>query len=348
MMAGDEPQVTVEQEFEVGPFRPEDAPGIVRLFESVYGQGYPIKVFYDAEALKKANETGEYYSIVARTPTGLVVGVQHLFRSAPYPSLYETGAGLVSREYRQFGANKRMLDYAYNQWVPKQRGIEQVFGEPVCNHPFMQMVVNRFGYTETALEVALMPAEAYAREQSAHGRVAALQAFRTYKPKPHTLYLPEAYEKELRYIYAATDDARTLKLADKQLPVDEPSQGNMSVFHSAGLARIAMHNTGSDFNDHIAALEESAVAQKAVVIQVWLRLGVPWAGSAVDILRRKGYFLGGALPRWFDEDGLLMQKLFVEPGFDSIVLHSDRSKEILGIVMNDWRRSIESRHSAAH
>jgi hypothetical protein len=46
-----------------------------------------------------------------------------------------------------------------------------------------------------------------------------------------------------------------------------------------------------------------------MVIQVWLKFSSPWNGKVVDILRRKGYFLGGSLPRWFDEDGLLMQKV---------------------------------------
>ena len=57
--------------FEVDMFRPEDAEGIVRIFRSVYGDGYPIKIFYDPKALTDANENGDYYSIVARNPDGL-------------------------------------------------------------------------------------------------------------------------------------------------------------------------------------------------------------------------------------------------------------------------------------
>ncbi len=88
---------TPEEEIEVGFFRPGDAQGITALFRSVYGEGYPVRVFYDPQALTEANETGKYYSIVARNTDGKVVGVQHLFRSAPYEALYELGAGLVLR-----------------------------------------------------------------------------------------------------------------------------------------------------------------------------------------------------------------------------------------------------------
>ena len=155
------------QQIEVGFFRPEDAAGIVELVRAVYGEGYPIKVFYDEKALTDANAQGEYYSIVARTQSGKIVGVEHLFPSAPYKSLYETGAGMVLKDYRQFGINKRMMKFIYDEWVSDQGNIQETFGEAVCNHPHMQRVVSQMRHVETALELALMPAEAYNKEQSA-------------------------------------------------------------------------------------------------------------------------------------------------------------------------------------
>ncbi len=328
-----------EEQIEVDLFCPADAKGIVDLFRAVYGEGYPIKVFYDEKGLTDANADGEYYSIVARADSGRVVGVQHLYRSAPYKSLYEAGAGLVLKEYRQFGVNKRMLDFVFNKWVPKQGTIEHTFGEAVCNHPYMQRVVSQMGHVETALEIALMPAEAYDKEQSASGRVAALLIFRCYKSKPHGVFLPPAYEKELRWIYLRLDDSRDLSLGEKSLPANLSSKAEMTVFDFAKVARIAIYEMGDDLADCLTNLENQALAQKAVVIQVWVKLSDPWSGEAVDILRNKGYFFGGVLPRWFDEDGLLMQKLVCDPGFDGIQLYSDEAKEILSMVKADWART---------
>ncbi len=327
------------EDFEVGFFRPQDAQGIVRLFQAVYGDGYPIRVFYDPEALTTANAIGQYYSIVARTPSGEVAGVQHAFRSAPYERLYEAGAGLVLKEYRNLALTKRMLHFLFDEWIPKQANVEETFGEAVCNHVYMQRTVAQMGHVETALEVALMPAEAYDKEGSASGRVAALLAFRCYKPRPHAIFLPEVYDKELRFIYSGLDDVRTLASADRELPTDESSYGEITVFDFARVARIAMHRTGADFDRSIHDLERTALDRKALVIQIWLKLSSPWVGSAVDILRGRGYFFGGALPRWFDDDGLLMQKLFVNPDFDGIQLHEDRAKEILGMIRDDWSRT---------
>jgi hypothetical protein len=59
----------------------------------------------------------------------------------------------------------------------------------------------------------------------------------------------------------------------------------------------------------------------------------------VEALRRRGYFLGGAIPRWFDGDGILMQKLFCPPDFESIHLLSDFSKQLLEVIRRDWQRA---------
>jgi hypothetical protein len=330
-----------EEHIEVGSFRPEDAEGITALFRSVYGDGYPVRVFYDPEALTEANEEGTYYSIVARKASGKIVGVQHMFRSAPYKALYELGAGLVMKEYRKLGLNKRLLDFVFEQWVPSQAGIEEIWGEPVCNHLIMQKAVVEYRHVETALEVALMPAEAYDTEKSAAGRVAALSAFRCYNPKPHTVYLPLAYERELTFLYSALDDKRDILVSDQSLPDSVRSQGEMTVFDFARVCRIAVPSVGSDFGMYIHEHETKALERKVVVIQVWLSLGSPWVGAAVDVLRDRGYFLGGLLPRWFDEDGILMQKLMIDPDFESIQLYSDRSKQISAMVQADWRRTQE-------
>jgi hypothetical protein len=327
------------QSYEMDVFRPEDAPGIVNLFRAVYGDGYPIRLFYDEKALVEANAAGTYYSLVARTPTGDVVGVEHLFRSAPYERLYEAGAGLVLKDYRNLGITKQLLRFIFDQWGPTRENIDEMFGEPVCNHPHMQRLIGTLGFMETALEVALMPAEAYDKERSASGRVAALLAFRCYRPKPHPVFLPEAYEDQLRLIYSRLNYAREISRADRELPSSVVSKANMTVFPFARVARIAMLEAGSDFLDYLTNLESRAVTDNALVLQVWLNLRDPWVGAAVEIMRKKNYFLGGILPRWFDHDGMFLQKVLCEPDFPAIQLHSDWARTIGDMVQEDWQRT---------
>ena len=43
------------EEFYIDTFRPEDAQGIVRLFRAVYGEHYPIQLFYDPQTIIAVN-----------------------------------------------------------------------------------------------------------------------------------------------------------------------------------------------------------------------------------------------------------------------------------------------------
>jgi hypothetical protein len=333
--------VTVEigqgREVVLDLFHPQDAPGIVELFRTVYGDGYPVKRFYHPVGLKEAHASGDSYSVVVRGSGGEIVGHVAIFRSSPYQSLYEGGAGLVLPEYRQGGINKVLLGYLYDKVVPAL-GIEEVWGEAVCNHVYMQKSIAQCAHVETGLEVDLMPAETYDKERSASGRVASLLVFRAYRPKPHTIYLPEAYATELGWLVAGLDDQRRLARSEAELPLHEPSRATIQIFEFARVARIAIHAIGGDFEQAAAGLEHDATARGAKILQAWVKLACPWVGRAVDLLRARGYFLGGLLPRWFDDDGLLLQKIIGEPNWDEIQLYSERAREILRLIKQDWAR----------
>jgi hypothetical protein len=184
-----------------------------------------------------------------------------------------------------------------------------------------------------------MPAAAYAKEKSATGRVAALGFFRCYKPRPHRIHIPAPYEQELRWIYSRLDDSRDIVLSEGPAPAGLVSRISMEVFDFAQVARLAVHEIGEDFSDAYSNVEKQAVAGKAVVLQAWLNLASPHVGSAVHTLRERGYFFGGALPRWFDSDGFLMQRLLCPPDFDGIVLESTDAKQLLEIIKRDWERT---------
>ncbi len=328
----------VIENFEVSDFRYEDADGIVRLFRTVYGEQYPIRLFYDPQAIIDANAAGEYYSMVARTTSGNIVGVNHLFRSTPYPSLYEIGVGLVLKEYRNTRAFTRLSEYLFDEFIPRKDNIEETFGEPICNHVYTQKAAARFKHVITAMEVALMPAAAYAKEKSATGRVAALVTFRCFKPNPHRIYVPEPYAPDLQWIYSRLDDSRNMDVSQGSAPAGHASRITLESFDFARVARFAVHEIGSDFIDAFSKIEADAISGSAVILQAWLDLSIPWVGSAVLGLRERGYFFGGALPRWFNGDGLLMQKLLCPPDFDGIVLDAADSRQLLNIVRRDWER----------
>jgi len=327
------------QDWSIDLFRPEDAQGVTRLFLSVYGKDYPIKTYIDPDRLIRENTAGRVISSVARTPRGDIVGHNALFASAPYPRIAEIGAGVVHRSYRGGkGIFTQMALHGIKAGA-ERFGLEAVYGESVCNHVFSQKMTASIGAKTHAVEVDLMPAAAYGKEKSAEGRVSSLLDVITLVPKPHTVFLPAVYEQDLGFIYEGLDDRRELNISRERLPAGVKTEIDMQVFDFAQVARLAVRTPGEDFakkmHDDTAALS----ARGIVVLQVWLNLSAPGLGAAADHLRTQGFFFGGLLPRWFDADGLLMQKISGRPNWAGMQIQFDRAKVILDRVKTDWERT---------
>jgi len=330
------------QEWDVDRFRPEDAEGIVQVFRSVYGEGYPVRTYLEPRRLIEENAALRTISSVARTLRGDIVGHNALFNSAAHPGTYESGAGAVHAAYRGGkGIFTRMVDHGL-EIAAASPGVNAVFCEPVCNHVFSQKLTDKAGFILRAMEVDLMPAAAYEKEASASGRVAALLTFRTFHPRPHAVYLPVVYQDVLRFLYEGLDDDRDFRLSSAATPSGSISDIRTRLFDAAAIAKVAVHEPGEDFGYRMDQLEDQLKGSGFIVLQIWLNLACPWVGEAVETLRGRGFFLGGCLPRWFDSDGLLMQKILKRPDWDGICLFGDRAGQILEIVREDWARSTES------
>ena len=333
----EQPAIEPGQHWIVDLFRPEDAEGVVRLFLSVYGEKYPIRTYVEPERLKEENARGATISSVARTETGDIVGHNALFRSAPHDRIYESGAGLVDAGYRGGkGIFTRLV--AHGQEVAAHKfGIEAIYGESVCNHPFSQKMCHGLGWITHAVQVDLMPASAYEKEMSAQGRVSVLLDVKTLRSRPHSVHIPYAYRNPLTFIYEGLDDERRFVASEKGLPPNTKTRMQVEIFDFAQVARVAVHEAGYDFASAVHKLEQDIKKKDVQVVQVWLNLAWPWIGNAVDILRERGFFLGGLLPGWFETDGLLMQKTARQPHWEAFHIHFERAQRLLEMVEADWK-----------
>jgi hypothetical protein len=196
----------------------------------------------------------------------------------------------------------------------------------------------QLGFQESGLEVDLMPASAYTKEQDAHGRVSVLLGYFMHKSRQQTVYLPKAYRDPLEYLYAGLEVERSFEKTENNFPADSTTRAEIDLFESAQVARTAIHRIGSDFETWVMRMEADAFKKNISVFHVWLPLTSPFAPVATDILRTHGYFIGGVLPNRFGKDGLLMQKLAGPTKWEGIALYSDRAKRIGEIVRSDWER----------
>lgn len=333
--------VQSEQPYVIDRFRPENAEGVARLFRSVYGDRYPVATYVEPELLIRENASKHVISSVARTMDGEIVGHNALFNSAAHPGTYESGVGVVHQTHQGGKGILTGLVAHGLELAETLPSVDAVFSEPVCNHPFSQKMMINLGFATRALEVDLMPAEAYHEEGGSSGRAAAFLDFRTIREKPHAVYLPHAYRQVLEFLYAGLDDQRDFRLAGTTVPAQRITNLQLHVFDFASVARVTVQATGLDFQAGMNQLEAALEEKNIMVTQIFLNLAEPWVWQAVETLRQRGYFLGGVLLRWFDTDGLLMQKTRQSPDWDSICTHAKRHRQILALVREDWQRAIE-------
>ncbi|MDD5169292.1 MAG: GNAT family N-acetyltransferase [Syntrophales bacterium] len=323
-----------EPSYKIDLFRPEDAEAVTRLIRSVYGDKFPVKTAYNPKQLIEAYQRKEFIPFVARKPDNEVIGYTAIYPVAPYHGVYEMGQTVVQHEYRQKGLSSLLFQQGYA--LASRAGIELLFGEVACNHTHVQKAVAKLDIVETAIEIDLMPAETYEVEGKVAGRVSALCIFRVFAQKSHTVYVPDVYRAVLPFFYQAIGDSRTLLPSQEELPPGQETKITVQTMDSERVIRLTVHEMGYDFGEVFDRLTETLLKKTTAVIQVWMNLATPSIGRAVDILRLRGYFIGGVLLRWFDTDGLLMQKTFNTPEWTGIHLFSSRSRTMLDLVRQDW------------
>lgn len=319
------------QRVSIGSFGPEDAWGVARLFHAVYGDSYPIDTYYIPDKLIEENASARLYSVVARTPSGDVIGHMGMYSHAPFPLLLEAGLGLVLPSYRATFVNVayRMSAFLTEELAPRTP-VQALMGEAVCAHLMIQKMGVFTRLHSVGLELGLIPAGVYDSTE----RTTCLLQFRSYVDAPQRLHLPPTYAEHARFIYAGLDIEREFAVASSSLP-EGRCETIEKVFDSAGVARCSVASLAHDFPAMLADFESRT--SKCAARQLFLNLGQPQVGGAVEHLRGQGWFFAGFLPRWFDSDALVMQKLAAPTDYDSVHLLEERSKRILELVREDRR-----------
>jgi len=323
------------QDFEIYRMEPGDAWGVARCFYEVYGGHYPFDHYYVPEKLIAADRSGDMIGVVARTAAGDIIGFGSLFRNfAHNPRLYETGQATVIPAYRTTLAVLCIQDYIFDTLAPAV-DVDVIFGEPVCNHLIMQKIASLSGFTDTGIELGVMPGETYRKGDASGGRVSTVLSFKVLRDRPREVYLPAEYAATLRSLIAKIPLARTVAVSSAPIPEGVASTLDARYFEASQVLRLSLYALGEDLEGRLSAEEERARARGIFVFQAFVNLGEPWSGRAVASLRKRGFFFGGFLPQWFGTDGLLMQKLSVLPEFDSVKLLSEDNRKLLDFIRAD-------------
>lgn len=320
------------QEVSIGPFRPEDAPGIAQAYLETYGDAFPLEHVYDPEEIVRRNATDDQHTLVARTSRGEVVGLVGLFRYPPNPDVYEAGQLMVLKSYRR-GNVATVLNREVFGNLPRRLEMAVVFGEAAANHPISQHLLCSQGVVFTGLELECMPSAAYLREGCPSRNISLFLMFKVFRNSTCAVHLPEAYREFCEALYRELGVSRDA-LAPASWAGD--SVENREFFPESGLMRLTVHRAGRDFAGVVHAAEAGAGGG---LVQVFLNLGDAAVAQAVELLRHRGYFLGGLLPHWFGPDGLLLQKVPREPDWDAIQVCGPEAEAMRALVRADFERA---------
>jgi len=329
------------QDVTIELFRPEDALGVALAYYETYGDTFPLEPVYDPEEIVRRNATDDQYTVVARTPRGEVVGLFGLFRHAPNPGVYEVGQLMVLPSYRKRHISTEFSLVALES-LPRQLGIPVVFLEAVSNHTVSQLIALPWGLAFTGLEVECMPAGVHAKKDGASHNVSLFLMFKLFEKTSCDVHVPEAYRAFCETLYAELALPRVFSSA---AALTGDTLASDFYLQETGLLRLTVTRPGRDFGEAVSAAETKAGPRG--VIQVFLNLGAPTTPQAVEVLRDRGYFLAGLLPYWFGSDGLLMQKVHLEPDWDAIQGADQKAIAIRDLVREDFERAKGQGHGPA-
>jgi GNAT superfamily N-acetyltransferase len=336
-----EPQSIPEQHWTIDLFKPEDAGGVVDIYRAIYGGCFPIPEIYNAVWHIKQAQSNDSLRVVARLPDGRIIGTAALFRSVPTNiQLYESGGLMVRQEYRKQKIAAQLAHYIYNS-LQARYAIGQIWAEAVCDHLTSQRLSIENGYTACALELDIMSedvSEKLSGSNTAHSRVSELVVFKAYNQNRQLVYLPAAYEDVLTKLYAPFQFGHQFIIPGSKRVAKSSTNADIDSTSYNGLTRISVTQIGTDFTSWLDRTDNELKNSESMAYQVILPLDTPLIDPATEILRNKGYWLGGLLPRWFGHDGLLMQKTLHEPDFSKIKVYSQPGEAVLAMVEADYKK----------
>ena len=319
---------------EIREFRSQDADDLIATFSKVYGPNYPVPMVYDPNHWISKNQTEDLFTYVAESADGRLAGLVSFYRVAPFPGLYEFGQLAIDPEFRRGGLGQALCAEAVARFST-QPGAVGIWGEMGCHWTASQSIVHRLEFVDTALEVGLFPAQTYSKEHQVSGRISALIAFRDLRDRPHRVHVPERWRPLLKFCYQGLDIRRDWAESDQEL--HGHSRHRSEYLEGPALARLDFWECGSDFESVLSQLEQDFSQQGAQVLQLALNLEDPRSLAAGEAAAARGYSCCGLLPRWFDGDGILLQRNREKPTFGNERIDGEKGQEISRRIATQWQ-----------
>ena len=315
------------------------------IFQSLYGEDFPVKDVYHPEVLSGEIRAGRLIAGLAFDAQERPVGYISLFKPAPNPRLWEAAGLAVVPGYSRTDLSSILVRYGLDIAARPMMDMDGIFCEAVCSHYFSQVILAKNGFTDCGFLLDELDGASFKDGKSnraGSARVSCVFTFGETTAPSETEYIPARYEGMLHRI-AATLRPRTLSPSTATLPAEGATILEDKYFSSARTWKLAVSRIGGDWPAVADRILSEARQRQAISLQVVLNMDCPCISAAVEILRDRGFFFGGMAPRWFGTDGLLMQQLFSSATeYEQIKVYTPMAKELLSFVRSDRETAKEN------
>jgi hypothetical protein len=317
----------INTKWRVRRFRPEDAAGVPRLVQAVYGETYYPPALYDPQEIVNLNETGKLVSILAVDAESNVIG-HYAMERFQVAAVAEASDAIVAVPYRH---HHLMEDMRVLLREEAQRiGLIGLVGYPVTNHLFSQKAEEHFGAKPCGLAPGLWPRSFHNMPEPLPQRMSFVMYFKYLRPAREVVHAATPHSDMLERI--AQQWSITIRRLDG---APGTGVGEITVEHEAAVetGTIRVHLVGADTAAAIHEAREELVSSGAKAIVLELPLAQPATADLCRDAEAAGFFFSGLGPAFAaDGDALLMQFLAEDLDLALIQIDSPFAKELLSYV----------------
>ena len=310
-----------------------DATGVAACFRAVYGEHYLHPDVYDPARYLADIARGDLIAVVARDPSGAVVG--HLaLEMGPGRAVAERGEAVVLPAWRGRGLLERMTRQLFVDG--REMGLAGIYAVPLTIHLFSQKNDAHANMPTCAVLLGEEPEGSHPAGvpfRTSGQRQSYLRAFRYLSPPAARAVGPAGpYAEIVAHLFSL--------LGAALVPVGA-SNGEARTRLTAsssprGYAHVNVEKIGADIADAITTTVAALPHGEATTVRLALPLESPYLDRAIDAARALGFFFSGLGPGFSgDADVLELQRLSEPLDTAKLQILTDQTRELLGFVDAD-------------
>jgi len=320
--------------YTVRRFCSDDAAGVTRLVEGVYGDTYYPRQLYNPDEIVHLNVAEKLVSVVALASAGEVIGHYALERP-DLGAVAEASDAIVAVGYRHHHLFEEMRPLLREEG--KRLGLKGMVSYAVTNHPFTQKAEDHFGSHPCGVALGLWPRSFHNMPEPLTQRMSFVMYFDYVSPAAHVVHVAAPHREMITRIYEQYGISYELCEAGPEVETGEIVCEHESEVQT-GTIRVcrAGANTAASLRDACENLCDCCGA-KAVTLE--LPLAQPEAAEVCRAAEEAGFFFSGLGPGFAaDGDALLMQYLAEDLDLSLIEIENPFAKELLAYVGRDRER----------